>query len=55
MIQPELTWDKRIGLDGNNKAMQEIIIWRDNFIQLNSYVFASYCSYFFRHNNHIIM
>ena len=38
--------------------MQGITIWRNNFIRLNSCVFASlpscYFFYFFRHSNHII-
>ena len=41
-IQAELTWDKRIRLHENDKAIQEIIFWRNNLIRLNSRVLYTY-------------
>ena len=38
IIQMELKWDKRIRLHENDKAIQEIIFWRNNLILLNSRV-----------------
>ena len=42
IIQAELTWDKRIWLCENDKAIQEIIFWWNNLIQLNSRVLYPY-------------
>ena len=42
IIQAELTWDKHIRLHENDKAIQEIIFWRNNLIRLNSRVFYPY-------------
>ena len=38
-MQAELTQDKRIRLPENNKAMEEIIIWPNNFTRLNACTF----------------
>ena len=42
IIQVELTWDKHIRLHENDKAIQEIILWQNNFIRLNSRVLYPY-------------
>ena len=42
IIQAELTREKRIRLHENDKAIQEIICWRNNLIQLNSLVLYPY-------------
>ena len=42
IIQVELTWDKHIRLHENDKAIQEIIFWQNNFIRLNSRVLYPY-------------
>ena len=42
IIQAELTLDKRIRLHENDKAIQEIIFWRNNLIRLNSRVLYPY-------------
>ena len=42
IIQAELAWDKRIRLHENDKAIQEIIFWRNNLIRLNSRVLYPY-------------
>ena len=42
IIQAELTWDKRIRLHEKDKAIQEIIFWRNNLIRLNSRVLYPY-------------
>ena len=42
IIQAELKWDKRIRLHENDKAIQEIIFWRNNLIRLNSRVLYPY-------------
>ena len=43
ILQVELTWDdRRIRLHENDKAIQEIIFWRNNLIRLNSCVLHPY-------------
>ena len=42
IIQAELTRDKRIRLHENDKAIQEIIFWRNNLTRLNSRVLYPY-------------
>ena len=42
IIQAELTWDKRIQLHENHKAIQEIIFWQNNLRRLNSCVLYSF-------------
>ena len=42
IIQAELTWDKRIRLHENDKAIQEIILGENNLIRLNSCVLYPY-------------
>ena len=42
IIQAELTLDKRIRLHENDKAIQEIIFWRNNLIRLNARVLYPY-------------
>ena len=41
-IQAELTWDKHIRLHENDKAIQEIIFWRNSLIRLISRVLYPY-------------
>ena len=38
IIQADLTWDRRIRLHENNKANQEIIFWRNNFIHIKYHI-----------------
>ena len=42
IMQAELTWDKRIRLHESDKAIQEIIFWRNNLIRLNLRVLYPY-------------
>ena len=42
IIQAELKWDKCIRLHEYDKAIQEIIFWRNNLIRLNSRVLYPY-------------
>ena len=42
IMQAELTWDKRIRLHESDKAIQEIIFWRNNLIRLNLRVLYTY-------------
>ena len=42
IIQAELTWDKRIRLPVNDKAIQEIIFWQNNLIRVNLRVLYPY-------------
>ena len=43
IILAELTWDSRIQLHENDKAIQEITFWRNNLIRLNSYKLFAIC------------